>query len=613
MPDLPNIHALIVLALTVFTLFLFTRDSIPLETSSLLILILLVVIFQLFPYELDGAGLKATDFFAGFGHEALITIAALMIVGKGLETTGALQPLAVKMALAWVKRPKAALLVTLLVSAVLSAFLNNTPIVVMLMPMLVGVAMRTGVPVSGMLMPMGLATLIGGMGTTIGTSTNLLVVSIAADLGQRPIGLFDFTLPVLAVGSVGIFYLWVIAPMILPERKPPMGDTSPRVFDAYLHVTEESFANGKTLAEIRGRTNNRMRIERIQRGEGLFLAKLPSVRLQEGDRLLVRDTRERLKEFEHALGVALHNVSDTDGATTPAAEGLPLDVDAQQMAEVVVTRGSMLHQRTLKEVRFTSRYKLTPLAVHRARSSSGERTGDLSESPLRAGDVILVQGFREHIRDLKNSGQMLVLDGTMDLPHTHRASRAIAIMTVVIAFAALNLLPISVAALGGVGMMLATRCLNWRDALGALSAPVVLIIVTSLALGLARLRTGAADYLAQLFVAGASGLSVPVMLSMLMLVMAIMTNVVSNNAAAVIGTPIAISIAQQLGVPTEPFVLAVLFGANMSYATPIGYQTNLLILSAGGYRFSDFVRVGLPLTLIMWLGFSIVLPLIYDI
>ncbi|MDH3400936.1 MAG: SLC13 family permease, partial [Chromatiales bacterium] len=160
MPDLPNIHALIVLALTVFTLFLFTRDSIPLETSSLLILIMLVVIFQLFPYELDGVGLKATDFFAGFGHEALITIAALMMVGKGLETTGALQPLAVKMALAWVKRPKAALLVTLLVSAVLSAFLNNTPIVVMLMPMLVGVAMRTGVPVSGMLMPMGLATLI---------------------------------------------------------------------------------------------------------------------------------------------------------------------------------------------------------------------------------------------------------------------------------------------------------------------------------------------------------------------------------------------------------------------------------------------------------------------
>ena len=190
MPELPGLHALFVLGLTVFTLFLFTRDSIPLETSSLLILIILVVAFQLFPFEQDGVRLRATEFFAGFGHQALITIIALMIVGKGLETTGALQPVAVKMALAWVRSPKLALLVTLLVSAVLSAFLNNTPIVVMLMPMLVGVAMRTGVPVSGMLMPMGLATLIGGMGTTIGTSTNLLVVSIAADMGQRTIGLF---------------------------------------------------------------------------------------------------------------------------------------------------------------------------------------------------------------------------------------------------------------------------------------------------------------------------------------------------------------------------------------------------------------------------------------
>jgi di/tricarboxylate transporter len=613
MPELPGIHALFVLGLTVFTLFLFTRDSIPLETSSLLILIILVVVFQLFPFEQGGVRLQPTEFFAGFGHQALITIIALMIVGKGLETTGALQPVAVKMALAWVRSPRLALLVTLLVSAVLSAFLNNTPIVVMLMPMLVGVAIRTGVPVSGMLMPMGLATLIGGMGTTIGTSTNLLVVSIAADMGQKTIGLFDFSLPVLAVGSVGILYLWLVAPRILPERKPPMADTSPRVFDAYLHVMEDSYANGKTVAEIRARTNNRLRIERIERGEGLFLAKLPSVKLQEGDRLLVRDTRERLKEFEETLGVALHNVSDKVSAPGADDEPQPPQAGAQQIAEVVVTRGSMLHQRTLKEVRFGSRYKLTPLAVHRARSSSGERSGDLSESPLRAGDVILVQGFGEHIRDLKNSGQMLVLDGTMDLPHTHRASRAIAIMTIVVAFAAFNLLPISVAALGGVGMMLATRCLNWRDALGALSAPVVLIIVTSLALGLAMLRTGAAQYLAELFVALVSGMPVAMMLSLLMLVMALMTNVVSNNAAAVIGTPIAINIAQQLGVPTEPFVLAVLFGANMSYATPIGYQTNLLILSAGGYRFSDFIRVGLPLTLIMWLGFSILLPVLYQL
>lgn len=610
MPDLPNAHALAVMVITALALVLFTRDKIPLETSSLMILIVLVLMFQFAPYQGPGMGLQPRDFFQGFGHEALVTIAALMIVGRGLETTGALQPVAVQMANAWMKRPKLALLATLLVSAVLSAFLNNTPIVVMLMPMLVGVALRTGASVSGILMPMGFATLIGGMGTTIGTSTNLLVVNIAADMGQRPIQLFDFSVPVLLVGFFGLLYLWLLAPLMLPDRRPPLADTSPRIFDAYLHISDTSFANGKTLSEVRRRTNSRMRVERIQRGDGLVLAKLPSVRLQAGDRLLVRDTRERLKEFEQVLGVTLHDVFGQEGAgeaeATPAAS-------AQQMAEVVVTRGSVLHQRSLGEARFASRYKLMPLAVHRARAAAADRRADLSDAPLRAGDVILVQGAREHIRDLKNSGQMLVLDGTTDLPHTHRAPRAIVIMVLVIAAAAFNWMPISVAALCGVGLMLATHCLTWRDAMSSLSAPVVLIIVTSLALGLALMRTGAADYLAQLFVVAARGLPVEAILSALMLLMALLTNVVSNNAAAVVGTPIAIAIAQTLGVPTEPFVLAVLFGANMSYATPIGYQTNLLILSTGGYRFSDFVRVGLPLTLIMWLGFSIALPLIYDL
>jgi len=610
MPDLPNAHAVAVMVITGLALVLFTRDRIPLETSSLLIFITLLLLFQFAPFEGPGGVLQAKEFFQGFGHEALVTIAALMIVGKGLETTGALQPLAVKMANAWMKSPRMALLATLLISGVLSAFLNNTPIVVMLMPMLVGVALRTGAPVSGILMPMGFATLIGGMGTSIGTSTNLLVVNIAADMGQRPIQLFDFSLPVAIVGSVGLLYLWLVAPRMLPDRRPPLADTSPRIFDAYLHISDASFANGKTLSEVRRQTHNRMRVDRIQRGDGLVLAKLPSVRLQSGDRLLVRDTRERLKEFEQVLGVTLHDVFGED----VAAEGEARPVtEAQQMAEVVVTRGSILHQRSLGEARFTSRYKLMPLAVHRARTAAVDRRADISDAPLRAGDVILVQGSRENIRDLKNSGQMLVLDGTTDLPHTHRAPRAIAIMALVVIAAALGWMPISVAALCGVGLMLATHCLNWRSALSALSAPVILIIVTSLALGLAMMRTGAADYLAQVFVAGARGMSVPVVLSALMLLMAIITNVVSNNAAAVVGTPVAIAIAQTLGAPAEPFVLAVLFGANMSYATPIGYQTNLLILSTGGYKFSDFMRVGLPLTLIMWLGFSIILPIIYDL
>ncbi len=240
-------------------------------------------------------------------------------------------------------------------------------------------------------------------------------------------------------------------------------------------------------------------------------------------------------------------------------------------------------------------------------------TGDLNMIRLRAGDVLLVQGSSEAISNLKDSGSMLVLDGTTDLPHTQNAQRALAIMALVVAAAALRIVPISVSALIGLGLMIATGCLNWRDASSALSIPVVMIIVTALALGKALMGTGMAAYLAHSFVELAAGLPTPVILSAFLLLMALMTNVVSNNAAAAIGTPIAVSIAQQLGAPVEPFILAVLFGANMSFATPYGYQTNLLILSAGGYKFADFLRVGIPLTLIMWIGFSLVLPVLYEL
>ena len=197
---------------------------------------------------------------------------------------------------------------------------------------------------------MGLATIIGGMATTIGTSTNLLVVGLAEDLGMTPrLEIFDFTLPVLIVGSVGMLFLWLVAPRLIPKRKPLMEDTSPRVFNAALHIGDASSVNGMSLSEVLALTQNRMRVDKIQRGEGLFLAKLPSVTIQSGDRLQVRDTPENLKEFEAQLGATLHNVSDESGEITadftPTAEG-------QQLAEVVVTRGSLLHHRNLRRRRF---------------------------------------------------------------------------------------------------------------------------------------------------------------------------------------------------------------------------------------------------------------------
>jgi di/tricarboxylate transporter len=595
----------------VVALFLFTRDNIPLESSSLAILILLVAGFQVFPYEKAGEIVVAPmDFFAGFGNEALIAICALMMVGKALETTGALQPLANVVSRAWSTAPVLALATTLVAGAILSAFMNNTPIVVLLMPILVGASLRAKFPVSGVMMPMGLATIIGGMSTTIGTSTNLLVVGIAHDLGMHTFGMFDWVMPVAVVGGVALLFLWLVAPRLLPDRTPPMGDTSPRIFSAQLHVKEGGFADGSTLSEVLAKAGGNLRIDKIQRSESLFVAKLPSVTILPGDRLFVKDAPENLKHYEQLLGATLYNVSDSEH---PIDDKTPLKAEGQHLAEVVVTRGSPLHLRNLAAARFSTSYGLMPLALHRARAESSQVTGDLNQVLLRAGDVLLIQGTAEAIANLKDSGTMLVLDGTTTLPKTHHAKRALFIMGSVILAAATGILPISVSALVGLGLMLATGCLAWRDASSALSIPVVMIIVTALALGKALVGTGMADYVAVSFVNVSFGLPAPVILSAFMLLMTIMTNIVSNNAAAAIGTPIAVSIATQLGVSAEPFILAVLFGANMSFATPFGYQTNLLIMTAGGYNAKDFLRVGIPLTIIMWLGFSIMLPMLYQL
>jgi di/tricarboxylate transporter len=605
-PPLPDTHALTVLALTVLALFLFTRERIPLETSSLLILVALTVGFELFPYEGPDGTIRATDFFHGFGHEALVAVCALMIAGQGLVRTGALEPVGRVLARAWGVSPWFSLLATLIVGAVLSAFVNNTPIVVLLLPILISVSLRAKMSASAMLMPMGLATLVGGMSTTIGTSTNLLVVAVAADMGLPRFEMFDFFLPAAIAGGVGILYLWLIAPRLLPERQTRLADTSPRIFTAQLHIPEDSFAAGKTLVQLSEKAGGPLNVKRIQRGAGVYITPLPDVVLQAGDQLWVADAPDRLKELEQVSGAKLYSGEQVIDEEHPLAEA------DQQLAEIVITPGSILEMYTLEQARFADRYQLVPLAIHRAgRTFEGKE--DIRDTELLAGDVLLVQGPREQIAEIKRRGNLLVLDATTDLPFTRKAPLALAIMAAIVLAAAIGVLPIAISATVGALLMVLSGCLDWRDVGRALSAQVILIVVASLALGLALMQTGGAEYLAHFFVAVASDLPSWGQIGGLILLMAVLTNIVSNNAAAVIGTPIAVSIAQQLGVPAEPFVLAVLFGANMSYATPMAYKTNLLVMNAGGYTFMDFVRVGVPLTIIMWLAFSWLLPTLYGI
>ncbi len=599
MPEFPGVHALMVMLLTVFALYLFTRDRIPLETAGTGVLLLLLLGFELWPLERDGEQVvRSTDFFRNLGHEALVTITALLVMGKGLETTGALRPVALFFTRLWNRIPLLAALLTLVGSAVFSAFVNNTPVVVMLLPVLTAAALHAHQSPSAILLPMGFATLIGGMSTVIGTSTNLLVAGIAQDLGLEPFGMFSFTLPVLIVGGAGVLFLWWLAPKLMPERKLPL-QTAQRLYATTLRIRAGGFADGKTLAAIRARTNNTIEVTRVLRGNDVIVSRLPTIRIRAGDRLFVRDTLERLHQFEELLGASL-----------PGGEPRYSD-EPQQVAELVVTRGSPLDKRSLSDAHLDEIYGLAPLAIYRA----GDReapSDDLLDTRLSTGDVILVQATRADIRRLTTESPVLVLGRVVELPRAGRARAAVGIMAAAIIPAALGWMPIVLTSVTGVGAMIAAKCLIWRNVRDAFNLPLTIIIVASLGLGDALIKTGAANWLAAVFVALSGDLPVPVVLSALMLMMAILTNVVSNNAAAIIGTPIAAAFASGLGAPVEPFILAVIFGVNMSFLTPIGYQTNLLIMSAGGYRRLDFLRIGAPLTLIMWGGFSLLLPIMYD-
>jgi len=605
-PDLPNYHALAILLITVLALYLFRRDDIPLETSSLTVIAVLCLIFALFPFSVDGTHFEASSLFFGFGHEALVTVCALMIIGHGIVRTGALEPIGRYLAKLWKISPTLSLLLTLVIAGALSAFLNNTPVVVLLLPILISVSLRTKTDASPMLLPMGLATLVGGMATTIGTSTNLLVVSIAKNMGAVEFGIFDFIKPALLASVVAVLYLWLIAPKLLPKRTPSMPDTSPRLFSAYININEESDVNGKTIAEIMGLTDGQLKIESLQRGpDNRNIIPLPDTVLKVGDRLKVHDYPDRLKEYETVLGSNLFSGLDK------VDDEHSLKADEQTLAEIVIIAGSGIEGKSLKQAHFIHRYSISVVALHRAGKAMEIGRRSIGDIILKIGDVLLVQGETEQIALLKSKKGLLIIDGAESLPQTSKAPIALSTLLAVVVSSAAGILPIEISSICGVLILLLTKCLNWEQVSSALSTQVILIVAASLALGSAMMATGGAEYIAQVFVALSFGLPPGGVIAALMLLLAILTNIVSNNAAAVIGTPIAISVASQLNLSPEPFILAVLFGANLSYATPMAYKTNLLVMNAGGYKFSDFMRVGIPLILLMWVTLSLLLNFFY--
>ncbi|MGE0031798.1 MAG: SLC13 family permease [Steroidobacteraceae bacterium] len=583
--ELIDWHAGAVLTIMVVTFYLFAKEQLPVQSTALLALLALMLLFGVFPYRNGDRPLGPEQFLAGFGNSALVTICFLMVLGQGLVTTGALEPIVRRLARLWSFLPQVAFLAILVFCIAVSGFVNDTPVVVLMMPVLVAIATRTGTSPSRTLLPMNYAVLIGGMATTIGTSTNLLVVGIAASLGVPAFGLFDFTWIVAIAAAIALPYLWLVVPRLLPKesRDQPRGE--PLAFDAALEIHAGGFAAGRELLQL-GKRVRGFRPLRLVRG-GIDVAPLPDTGLRAGDRILVQAAPEDLREFSAALGAWLH---PRERDEVPGAPD-------QTFAQALITTDADIAGTAPSARHFADQHRLAVIGIHRP---GRERPVDPDQTLLRPGDVVLVRGHKDAVEALRALPGLLMLDAMMVLPHTRRAPIALAIMTGVIALAATGLLPMVLASAVGVAAMLLTGCLGWREATDALSSKVIMIVVASLALGEALTTTG--------MIAGAGyGLAflsgyVPaiVMLGALMLMMTAITNFVSNNAAAIIGTPVAIAMAATMGVDPRPFVLAVLFGCNLCYATPMAYQTNLLVMSAGGYKFNDFVRAGLPLTILMW-------------
>jgi di/tricarboxylate transporter len=602
MIPLPSAHAAAALVVTVIAFVAFANSRLRLEMVCLLLIGVLALGFYLFP--LDGSGgLTGMEIaFGGFGHEALVAICCLMILGRGLMVTGALDPAARLLSRLWMFSKILGMLFALLVCMALSMFVNDTPVLVLTLPILLTIAVRANVAASQTLMPVNCAILIGGMATTFGTSTNVLVVSMAKDLGLPPMGVFSFTGIALTAGLVALPYLWLVMPRLLPATVSSES-VAARKYRAVLHAGPGGRPPASTPGEARARIGAGARVIGVLRNSGDLVSGDDAYRLNSTDSIVIEGSLDELREASAQLRapLAAHTILDSIRSTGEK------DIEDEEIAELVIGADSALVGRSAKQAEIADRYGTAVIGLARATPLASQAHPVPQQEPLEVGDVLLVRGPRAKLANLERGEGALLLQGGVELPRSSRAPLALAIVAAVVVVAATKLMPIALASLAGVITMLATGCVRFERLGRALSFEVIVLVAASIALGRTIVETGASDWLASIFALALGHVPPAIAIGALMTFAAVLTNFVSNVAAAGISTPLAVSLALQLGAPAEPFVLAVLFGCNVCYVTPMAYQTNLLIMSAGGYQFRDFVRAGLPLAVLMVVTLSILL------
>lgn len=598
-------------------LYFYFSERATMELTSVGAICVLLVFFHFYPVMgPDGQNLiDPARILHGFSNPALISVLALLVIGQGMVRTGVLDHGARYLLLLARGRggPFVALLSALVIVIVVSAFLNNIPVVVIFIPIMQALAARFGQSSSKWMMPLSFAAVFGGMITLIGSGTNLLVNSALIEVGEKPFGFFDFSVPGLVLAGAGLVYIMFIAPRLLPDRAAGQQEAGSgnegKQYLAQITIDPDTplvgaRPNGGLFRELPGIT-----VRMIQRGSATILPPFEDYVADVGDIMVIAATRKALRDAAASDPDLLH--PDLGDYSRRALGDQPWEEGEQSLAELMIVPASRFVGQTLAEIGF--RYKTNCIVFGIQRRSRMSRQ-TITGIRLQAGDVLLVQGRPADIDRLKDSRDIVLIEwSTEELPASSHARHAILIFAGVVVTAASGMLPIVVSALCGAAAMVVFGVLNVQQCFRALDPKIVTTIAAALAMGVAMQDTGGAAFLAHGLISMIEGAPPALILSLLFLLISMLTNVLSEKACAVLFTPIAVDIALELGVSIEPFVLAVLFAANCSFASPIGYQTNLLVMAPGNYRFADYFRAGIPLNILVWIVFSLFIPFYYGL
>lgn len=584
---------ILVLIITAGAAFLFVTEKLRVDVAALCVLALLLI-FGLIPAE---------QALYGFTNTATATIAAMFVLSAGMVRTGLVEWIARHLDQIAGTGQRRLVIVLSITVAVLSAFIINTATVAILIPVAVILAKTRKIAPSRVLIPLSFASQFGGVCTLIGTSTNILVNSMAVSRGLTPFSLFEFAPLGIVLVIIGVIYLTLFSQVLIPKRK-----SSDEQIDKYrladylaeMKVAEDSPLAGTCWCDMDTEKLNTIDLIKIIR-KGKATWRASATKIRKGDHLLLHGNAEDLIKMKDAF--KLETKADA------AINDKELQSDEIELIEALVPPRSRLLGRTLRGADYIKRFGCIVLAIQRRGKILRERLADIS---FDDGDTLLLQCDKESVSRIMESTDLIV---TNELTELHlrkdRALTALAIFAGMIVLILFNIFPVLIAAMLGALAMVLGRCITIEEAYKAIDWKVIFMLGGIIPLGLALEETGTAAWLVRSLLEPLLGMGPLVLLAILYLITASLTEIMSNNAAAILLVPVALSAAELMGVSARPFLIAITFAASTSFATPIGYQTNTMIYAPGGYEFSDYGRIGIPLNIIFWIATVLLAPLIW--